>query len=85
MSDDDEDSSGGEVAESGGRPLEITAVCLVWSAASTSRHLQILSPGWRSPPTSFLQHLRRSGEPAGGARRGMEVQREELLFLSKRT
>ena len=45
-------------------------------------HQHLLSSGWRSPPTSFLQHLRRSGEPAGGARRGMEVQREELLFLS---
>ena len=59
--------------------------CLTVFERGEEGHLQILSPGWRSPPTSSLQHLRRSGELAGGARRRMEVKRDEHLFLSRRT
>ena len=32
-------------------------------------------PGWRSSPTFLQQHQKRSGNPAGGARGGLEVKR----------
>ena len=38
-------------------------------------------PGWRSSPTFLQQHQKRSGNPAGGARGGLEAKRRRSFYF----